>query len=197
MDESNLRALLERYHAGDAEAAKEIAAEMQPHFIPALARALRGWAPVEDVAQSIVLSYLQNHVGALDRITEADELRSLFTALARRHCDKHRRRGERRPRALSIDGLLFLLADDEPPPDVKAALADEALATIKQCEHHLASQSKDPATIKRRQQVLAMLLTGMKRREIAHQLEISLPTVDRDLSKIEEVFFKLADAAAT
>jgi DNA-directed RNA polymerase specialized sigma24 family protein len=161
----------------------------------------------EDVAISVWVSFLERHQESFERIQQPGELWEVFAKIAVRHCNKHIKRRRRQPPAVSLrDGPSpsvlpsgaargYEPIDSAPLPDEQAIqheMQEVCRALVQQCEDFLA-KDQDPQRSARRLGVLAMHLAGAKRKDMAKEFGVSIPTIDRDLEEIRAVLGRLLE----
>jgi DNA-directed RNA polymerase specialized sigma24 family protein len=179
-----------------------------PRVLGLANRYLRDRSQKEDVAGSVWLSFIQNHDETFEKIQQPGELWELFAAITVRHCSKHNKRRQREyergprvsigtpGRADAMGGARgFDPPDSEPSPSelaVQREVQESCRHLLEECERVLAQQ--DPERGARRLAVLGMHLAGVARKEMAANLNASIPTIDRDLQEIRAALGSLGAA---
>jgi DNA-directed RNA polymerase specialized sigma24 family protein len=183
MDTQSFAELWNEYQDGDPEAKNRIAADFMRRIMGLLWKRLWNKAQAEDVAQSVFVSFVENHALEIAEIQKRDELWNLFAAISLRHCAKHNKRGTRDDKRgptvqLGGEGNIEIV-DPEPDPETRAALAE------------LFARLNEMLTA-RQQEILGLHLAGRDRMKIHHHLGFAIPTIDRELRKIKEALAQIA-----
>jgi DNA-directed RNA polymerase specialized sigma24 family protein len=180
------------YQAGKSAAEHRLLADLRPRILGLAKKYLGPAGHHEDVAQSVLVSFLANHAAKLPLIGQAGELWDLFAAITLRHCSKHnkcRYRANQRGPVLALQvGTGDSAYDLDPaaaelPPDEEAAIRD----LFAGCQTRLTD---------RQQAVLVGTLAGEQRKDLASQLQVAIPTIDRELRSIRIVLGRLAGSDA-
>jgi RNA polymerase sigma factor (sigma-70 family) len=186
----SLIAAWQQYRAGQGgEAWSRLVAGIRPRVLGLAKKKLFDKAQHEDVAQSVLLSFLASHVAELARLDEPGEVWELFASITVRHCNKHNKRHHREQQRGTAAPLRqgrdtaatggFEPAAADLSPDEQAALNDLFAA----CKQQLSE---------RQQAVLVASLAGLQRRALAGALQVAIPTIDRELKRVREVLAALA-----
>jgi DNA-directed RNA polymerase specialized sigma24 family protein len=154
-----------------------------------LRSAPRGLADEEDIVLSAFDSFCRGaENGRFPQLNDRDDLWRLLLVITERkvnHLVKHETRTRRGGgRVLSLDALRGRdpepdqTADSEPTPEVAAEVADEF--------RHLLAVLGDETL----RTVAVAKMEGFKNREIAEQVKLSVPTIERKLKRIRLIWKK-------
>jgi RNA polymerase sigma factor (sigma-70 family) len=188
MGSTSFAEVWEGYKAGDAEAQRRLLAEFIPRIAGLVRKSLWNEALHEDLIQSVFVSVIGKHRTEIAEVRDSNDLWELFAAVTLRHCDKYVKRLVRRPMRSLDAPAASPGADSTPRLDVPAAdtSPDEEAAV-----HDLIATCKSRLT-ERQRRVLELQLEGRTRNEIRQALQVSIPTIDRELKRVRDVLEELS-----
>jgi RNA polymerase sigma factor (sigma-70 family) len=187
MESTSILNAWQEYQQGKPEARNRLFAAFIPRIVGLAKKCLKGATEMEDLKQSVLVSVFKNHEPEFRNLKEFGEVWDRLAAITMRHCGKHNKRraraAQRGPMIRVAGGTSSVPAcdpaDDGVSPDERAAIHD----LFEECQKQLSP---------RQQEILGMHLRERDRREIAASLEISIPTVDRELKAIKRRLARLA-----
>ena len=198
MTTESLAQVLVQIQAGEL-AKKEFKRRYLPRLLGLVRKRL--WKRTADekdvsVVLSVLSSLLENHLqAAMER--DAEGVWDLLARIAIRHCSKRNKRQERQderdhgivPIGVGAEGAQRESREGYQPEDPE--FAPEILVAYKETLERL-----ETALTARQRQVLQYVLQGLTRTELPERVNVSQPTVDRDIKVIRDRLSEELDRSA-